>query len=148
MIPKIMSPSFLESTFEPTQTAKSCNGRVKDHKFLSLDNLRSPGMIYFYSKHNLFLRHFCSLARHVWTRLMVEWTIKWLFFSKVCPKVASYGQTEKKFLVGVTGEEIFQFNWRIGRKSNKLQVSLGATLGLQRLKTWIVKGLNIINFKV
>ena len=102
-------------------------------------------MIYFYSKHNLFWRHFCSLARHIWTRLMVEWTIKWLFFSKVCPKVASYGQTEKKSLVGVTGEEIFQFNWRIGRKSNKLHVSLGATLGLQRLKNWVVKGWNIIN---
>ena len=110
--------------------------------------MRSPGMIHSFSKHYLFWRHFCSLASHIWTRLMIEWTIKWLFFPKVCPKVASSGETEKKSLVGVTGEEIFQFNWRIGRKSNKLQVSLGATLGLQRLKNWIVKGLNIINFKV
>ena len=54
---------------------------------------------------------------------MVELTIKWLFFlSKVCPKVESQGQTEKKSSVRVTGEEIFRFNWRIGRKSNELQL--------------------------
>ena len=29
------------------------------------------------------------------------------FFSKVCPKVESQGQTENKSCVGATGEEIF-----------------------------------------
>ena len=38
---------------------------------------------------------------------MVELKTKWLFFSKVCPKVESQGQIEKKSSVGATGEELF-----------------------------------------
>ena len=53
--PKIMSSSFLRSTFGLTQTTKSCNGRMKYRKFLSLDSFRStPEKMYSYSKLNFF----------------------------------------------------------------------------------------------
>ena len=50
-----MSFSFLRSTFEPTQTKKLCNGKMKYNKFSSLNDFRSTAeLIYFYSKHNFF----------------------------------------------------------------------------------------------
>ena len=39
-----------------------------------------------------------------------------VFVSKVCPKVESSGQTEKKNSIGATAEEIFKFNRRIDIK--------------------------------
>ena len=79
LAPKIMSSSFLKSTFEVTQTTKWCNGRMK---YLKLDNFRStPRMIYSYFKH-IFLEVLFSLARQ-WYYLKpvkTELTIKWLLF--------------------------------------------------------------------
>ena len=88
LAPKIMSSSFLKSTFEVTQTTKWCNGRMK---YLKLDNFRSTArMIYSYFKH-IFLEFLFSLARHWYYLKPVNGRIdnKMAAFSNVCPKVES-----------------------------------------------------------